>query len=79
MCSILFLNRLSTSPYADFLDKTLWVDIQYGFTRDFCQILGLSSESPLYTSATVGTCALPTIAKMSLIMKDKSGLEWSQQ
>ncbi|KAJ3063734.1 hypothetical protein HK102_008399 [Quaeritorhiza haematococci] len=79
MCSFLFAARLQSSPYADFLDPNLSIDIQRQFTRDFCQLLGLSSESPLYIAITAGTLALPTIIKMSLILKDKSGLEWSAQ
>ncbi|KAJ3417138.1 hypothetical protein HDV05_006997 [Chytridiales sp. JEL 0842] len=78
LCSVLYIKRLAKSPYADFLDQNLWFDIQRAFTRDFCQLLGLSSESPLYIAITVGTSALPTIIKMSSIMKDKM-LEWTQQ
>eukprot|EP00842_Homolaphlyctis_polyrhiza_P006471 jgi/Hompol1/6825/HPOL_005095-RA len=79
MCAILFTNKLATSPYADFLNPHLWIDIQTTFSRNFCQLLGLSSDSPLFIAVTAGTTALPTIIKMSSIMKDKSGLEWSQQ
>ena len=79
MCSILYTSRLHTSPYVSLMSMNSWIDIQTQFTRDFCLLLGLSSESPLYISSTVGTAALPTIIKMSSIMKDKSGLEWSQQ
>ncbi|KAJ3280762.1 hypothetical protein HK104_000423 [Borealophlyctis nickersoniae] len=78
MCSFLFATRLATSPYADLLDPHLQTDIQRRFTRDFCALLGLSSDSPLFISVTVGTHAIPTILKMSSIMKDKSGIEWSQ-
>ncbi|KAJ1338900.1 hypothetical protein BSLG_006537 [Batrachochytrium salamandrivorans] len=79
MCSILFITKLSLSPYANLLNPHLWSDIQTTFTRDFCQLIGLSSDSPLFIAVTAGTTALPTIIKMSSIMKDKSGLEWSQQ
>ncbi|KAI8924507.1 CTLH/CRA C-terminal to lish motif domain-containing protein [Entophlyctis helioformis] len=79
MCAILFADKLSVSPYASLLNPHLWVDIQSSFSRDFCLLLGLSSDSPLFISVTAGTLALPTIIKMSSIMKDKSGLEWSQQ
>ncbi|TPX59105.1 hypothetical protein PhCBS80983_g02693 [Powellomyces hirtus] len=78
MCSFLYSSRIPKSPYADFLDPNDWLDIQQRFTREFCQLLGFSSDSPLYVSVLVGTLALPTIVKMSSIMKDKSGLEWSQ-
>ncbi|KAF9907656.1 hypothetical protein BX616_000364, partial [Lobosporangium transversale] len=53
-------------------------DIQHMFTRDFCSLIGLPCESPLYVSVTVGTQALPTINKMVAIMKAKK-TEWSQQ
>ncbi|EGF79550.1 hypothetical protein BATDEDRAFT_89624 [Batrachochytrium dendrobatidis JAM81] len=79
MCSILFVNKLSLSPYASLLNPHLWTDIQTTFTRDFCMLIGLSSDSPLFIAVTAGTTALPTIIKMSSIMKDKTGLEWSQQ
>ncbi|KAL2918412.1 hypothetical protein HK105_201812 [Polyrhizophydium stewartii] len=79
MCSILFASKLSVSPYANLLNPHLWTDIQTTFCRDFCMLLGLSSDSPLFIAVTAGTTALPTIIKMSSIMKDKSGLEWSQQ
>ncbi|KAI9206396.1 CTLH/CRA C-terminal to lish motif domain-containing protein [Polychytrium aggregatum] len=77
-CSVLFAKRLHNSPYADLLDPNHWTVIQQQFTRDFCQLLGLSSESPLYTAISVGTCALPAIIKMSSIVKERA-LEWTQQ
>lgn len=79
MCSFLFKNRLANSPYSDFLNSNLYSDIQRHFTRDFSLLLGLSPDSPLYLSIMIGTSALPTMIKMSAIMKGKSGLEWSQQ
>ncbi|CAJ0927148.1 21118_t:CDS:2 [Entrophospora sp. SA101] len=39
---------------------------------------GMSYESPLFISVTVGAQALPTIIKMATIMKEKKN-EWSQQ
>ncbi|TPX31073.1 hypothetical protein SmJEL517_g05498 [Synchytrium microbalum] len=75
--SVLFATRLPKSPYADFLSPNLWVDAHTAFTRSFCALLGLSSDSPLYVSVTVGASALPTIAKMTTILKERSGLEWS--
>ncbi|KAJ3186899.1 hypothetical protein HDU85_006935 [Gaertneriomyces sp. JEL0708] len=78
MCCFLYTPNLEDSPYCDVMDPNAWLDIEHHFNRDFCQLLGLSSESPLYVAVMVGTLALPTIIKMSSIMKDKSGLEWSQ-
>lgn len=77
MCAMLYTNRLSTSPYSDLLDPNLYDDLVRHFTRDFAMLLGLSPDSPLYVALTVGTLALPTIIKMSSIMKGRQGLEWT--
>ncbi|KAG9289045.1 hypothetical protein G9A89_015594 [Geosiphon pyriformis] len=78
MCSLAYINRLSSSPYADLLSAEGWTDIQNTFATDFCSLLGLSRESPLFISVTVGATALPNIIKMATIMKEKKN-EWSQQ
>lgn len=78
MCSVLFMKRPTKSPYKDFTSKSLWMEARSQFTQSFCQILGRSSESPLYTTVTIGTNALPVIIKMSSILKDQS-VEWSQK
>ncbi|CAG8619125.1 4553_t:CDS:2 [Paraglomus occultum] len=78
MGSIAYFNKLNTSPYAELLSPDSWTDIQHQFTRDFCSLLGMSWESPLFISVTVGAMALPTIIKMATIMKEKKN-EWSQQ
>ncbi|KAI7831225.1 CTLH/CRA C-terminal to lish motif domain-containing protein [Gamsiella multidivaricata] len=78
MCSIIFMDRIKTSPYADLVASNSSDDIQHMFTRDFCSLLGLACDSPLYVSLTVGTQAMPTIIKMASIMKAKK-TEWSQQ
>ncbi|KAF9109856.1 hypothetical protein BGX27_007122 [Mortierella sp. AM989] len=78
MCSIIYMNNINASPYADLIAPNFSYDIQHMFTRDFCSLIGLSCESPLYVSVTVGTQALPTMNKMASIMKAKKA-EWSQQ
>ncbi|KAG0236319.1 hypothetical protein BGW42_003731 [Actinomortierella wolfii] len=78
MCSVLFVERLASSPYADLIGPNTAADLQHMFTRDFCILIGLSCESPLYVSVTVGTQALPTMIKMASIMKAKKA-EWSQE
>jgi hypothetical protein len=76
MCALLFSKNLSSSPYSDFLAPHLISDVQTCFTRDFCSLLGLPAISPLLISNTVGTTALPTVIKMSAILKGNMGLEW---
>jgi hypothetical protein len=76
MCSLLFINKLANSPYADFMASHLLMDIQSVFARDFCSLLGLSPSAPLLVATTVGTTALPTIFKMSSILKSGMNMEW---
>ncbi|CAG8541111.1 7891_t:CDS:2 [Ambispora gerdemannii] len=78
MCSLVYINRLESSPYADLLSTEGWTNIQNTFATDFCSLLGLSRESPLFISVTVGATALPWLIKMATIMKEKKN-EWSQQ
>ncbi|KAF9942371.1 hypothetical protein BGZ65_002493 [Modicella reniformis] len=78
MCCILYMDRINSSPYSDLTTANSSDDIQHMFTRDFCRLLGLSYESPLYVSLTVGTQALPKIIKVASIMKAKK-TEWSQE
>ncbi|CAG8579534.1 3907_t:CDS:2 [Acaulospora morrowiae] len=78
MGALVYIYKLSSSPYVDLLSEHVWTDIQLAFTRDFCNLLGMSCDSPLYISVTVGATALPTIIKMATIMKEKKN-EWSQQ
>ncbi|KAL0096307.1 CTLH/CRA C-terminal to lish motif domain-containing protein [Phycomyces blakesleeanus] len=71
-------SSISESKYVDLLSPTLWVDIRQEFQHDFCSLLNMSAESPLFASALVGTTALPIILKLYKIMSArKTG--WSQQ
>ena len=69
---------IESFPYArQFLNVNhLWETVARTFTREFCTLLGLSAESPLYVAITAGAIALPTLLKMSQIMRDKK-TEWS--
>ncbi|KAI5837470.1 CTLH/CRA C-terminal to lish motif domain-containing protein [Morchella snyderi] len=73
MCAFLFPTSLKTSPYgALFADpEKCFNDVANAFTKEFCSLLGLSADSPLYIAATAGAIALPTLLKMAAIMKDK--------
>ncbi len=78
MGSVLYVRRLAKSPYSEYLSGHTYLDVQHAFTKDFCSLLGLPAESPLFTAVTIGATALPTIIKMSSILKDKSGVGWTQ-
>ncbi|KAK9474153.1 CTLH/CRA C-terminal to lish motif domain-containing protein [Dipodascopsis tothii] len=77
MCGFLYKDNLAASPYtAQFLSPNAWSDVAVAFTKEFCSLLGLSPESPLYVAAVAGAIALPTLLKMGNIMKEKN-TEWS--
>ncbi|ORX57466.1 hypothetical protein DM01DRAFT_1227315 [Hesseltinella vesiculosa] len=71
-------SDLAHSPYHYLCTPSLWDDIQIEFQRDFCSLLNMSADSPLYACIYVGTTALPIIMKVHKIMAAKRA-EWSQQ
>lgn len=74
-----FSVNLAESPYRRiFHDDSAWDDIAKSFAREFCHLLGLSADSPLYIAATAGAIALPTLLKLQTIMKEKR-TEWTTQ
>lgn len=74
-----FTPNLRGSPYAALFDtSTAWEDVAQFFTREFCSLLGLSADSPLYLAATAGAIALPTLLKLQTIMKAKR-TEWTSE
>ncbi|PGH12918.1 hypothetical protein AJ80_06523 [Polytolypa hystricis UAMH7299] len=74
-----FAPNLEDSPYsAIFNNPSAWSEVANSFTREFCSLLGLSADSPLYIAATAGTIALPTLLKLKSIMKAKR-TEWTSE
>lgn len=74
-----FCPNLQHSPYRRiFCNNDAWNDLANSFTREFCSLLGLSAESPLYIAATAGAIALPTLLKLQAIMKEKQ-TKWTTQ
>ncbi|TVY89210.1 LisH domain-containing protein [Lachnellula willkommii] len=72
-----YSSNLQDSPYYRTFDiETAWDDVSTSFTREFCSLLGLSAESPLYLAATAGAIALPTLLKLYAIVKEKR-TEWT--
>lgn len=67
-----FSPNLAQSPYRHiFHNDGAWDDLASSFTREFCSLLGLSADSPLYIAATAGAIALPTFLKLQTIIKEK--------
>lgn len=74
-----FCSNLIESPYRNiFNNPTSWTDVASSFTREFCSLLGLSPDSPLYVAVTAGAIALPTLLKLQTIMKQKH-TEWTTE
>ena len=79
MGSMAFSPDLAASPYQQhYYNPSAWEDVANSFTREFCSLLGLSADSPLYIAATAGAIALPTLVKLRAIMKDKR-TEWTTE
>ncbi|KXT13544.1 hypothetical protein AC579_1391 [Pseudocercospora musae] len=75
--SLSFSENLSTSPYNTFFSSpTSYEEASASFTREFCGMLGLSSQSPLYTAVTAGGIALPVLEKVERVMAQARG-QWT--
>ncbi|KAF3764628.1 hypothetical protein M406DRAFT_291761 [Cryphonectria parasitica EP155] len=67
--ALVFQSNLIDSPYAALFSSSdpasdrSFDDIAASFTREFCSLLGLSAESPLYVAATAGAISLPRLMK----------------
>ena len=79
LCALAFSTNLEESPYRHIFDhQTVWDDVSASFTREFCGLMKLSAESPLYIAATAGAIALPTLLKLQTIMQQKR-TEWTTE
>ncbi len=48
-----------------------WHMLRSKFVRDYCSVMGLSCESPLFVAITCGLIALPTLLKLSSVLQKK--------
>ena len=79
MGAMAFSSNLEDSPYRNiFNNTTAWDEVATSFTREFCSLLKLSADSPLYIAATAGAIALPTLQKLQTIMQQKR-TEWTTE
>lgn len=75
--ALVYAPNIEESPYANvFETNTAFDDVAATFTREFCSLLGLSAESPLYVAATAGTIALPRLIKFIGATRSKR-TEWT--
>ncbi|KAK7710198.1 hypothetical protein SLS64_002311 [Diaporthe eres] len=65
--ALVYQPNLGESPYAHLfagggdVGEAGFDEIASSFTREFCSLLGLSAESPLYVAATAGAISLPRL------------------
>ncbi|KAJ4292808.1 hypothetical protein N0V90_009471 [Kalmusia sp. IMI 367209] len=79
MGAMAYWQNVVDSPYQRyFYNNTAWEEVATSFTREFCSLLGLSADSPLYIAATAGAIALPHLLKLQNIM-EKTRTEWTTQ
>ncbi|KAL2018558.1 hypothetical protein VTK56DRAFT_600 [Thermocarpiscus australiensis] len=72
-----FESNLAASPYKHiFATDGAFADVAASFTREFCSLLGLSAESPLYLAVTAGALALPQHMKYLQATRAR-GTEWT--
>jgi E3 ubiquitin-protein transferase RMND5 len=77
--SIPFYQNLSESPHGHlFAMDRIWDEVASSFTKEFCSLLGLSADSPLFIAATAGAIALPVLQKVKGIMRAKR-TEWTTE
>jgi hypothetical protein len=77
--AIAYWQNIPDSPYARiFAQDSAWDDVATSFTKEFCSLLGLSADSPLYIATTAGAIALPVLLKVKSIMREKR-TEWTTE
>lgn len=76
MCSALYYKNIKQSPYQDIFDLPSYEKLSSMFSSEFCFLLGLSPESPIYLAVTAGSLSLPVLAKVEQLMKSKKA-EWT--
>lgn len=70
MGAMTYWSNIADSPYRHiFLNISAWDDVATSFNKEFCSLLGLSADSPLYVTATAGSIALPILAKVKSKIK----------
>ncbi|KAK6237844.1 hypothetical protein QUC31_003313 [Theobroma cacao] len=75
MGCLLYSDRLQDSPYAHLLSPTNWDVVAEELTRQFCNLLGQSYESPLNVTIAAGVQGLPPLLKFMTVMAGKKQ-EW---
>lgn len=74
MTAVLYVDKMC--PYKGIFSSPSYDQLYGMFSSEFCSLLGLPPESPLYLAVTAGAIAIPTLAKMETVMKSRRA-EWT--
>eukprot|EP00035_Acanthoeca_spectabilis_P036198 m.38297 g.38297 ORF g.38297 m.38297 type:complete len:394 (-) comp7801_c0_seq1:2222-3403(-) len=74
-----YSKRLATSPYADYVDPSLWRVVADLYTRESARLSGLPKESPLSVCVDAGCTAIPKLMKVVNLVKKEEALFASDQ
>ncbi|KAL2522424.1 LisH/CRA/RING-U-box domains-containing protein [Forsythia ovata] len=75
MACLLWAGRLDSSPYSELLSPVHWDKLAEEFTRQFCNLIGQSYDSPLSVTIAAGIQGLPILLKLMNVMNSKKH-EW---
>ncbi|KAF2295728.1 hypothetical protein GH714_033745 [Hevea brasiliensis] len=75
MACLLWTGKLDRSPYSELLSAANWNTVADELTRQFCNLLGQSFESPLSVTIAAGFQGLPPLLKFMNVMAGKKQ-EW---
>lgn len=75
MGCLVWYGKLDRCPYSELLSPNNWVTVAEELTRQFCNVVGQSHESPLTVTIAAGVQALPPLLKFMTVMAGKKQ-EW---
>lgn len=75
MACLLWAGKLDSSPYAELVSSVHRENLADELTRNFCNLIGQSSERPLSVTISAGVQGLPTLLKLMNVMTAKKH-EW---
>ncbi|OAY35672.1 protein RMD5 homolog isoform X2 [Manihot esculenta] len=75
MGCLLWAGKLDRSPYSELQSPANWNTVADELTRQFCNLLGQSFESPLSVTIAAGFQGLPPLLKFMTVMAGKKQ-EW---
>lgn len=75
MACLIWARKLESCPYPQLVSRTNWVTVAEELTRQFCNLVGHSYESPLSVTIAAGVQALPPLLKFMTVMAGKKQ-EW---